>query len=36
VYIVEGTGEQLHADGVMLRPNPAPTPGLPPIEHFAK
>jgi hypothetical protein len=36
VYIVEGTGEQLHAGGVMLRPNPVPAPGLPPIEHFAK
>jgi hypothetical protein len=36
VYIVEGTGEQFHSGGVVLRPNPPPAPGLPPIEHFAK
>lgn len=36
VYIVEGTGEQFHQGGQILRPNPKPADGLPPIESFVK
>lgn len=36
VYIVEGTGEQIHEGGKILRPNPRPADGLPSIEMFVK